>query len=75
MARTCTIPMSIFYQATYSMVLGDRIYIRVIAINSYGESLASTAGDGSAIIFLPDAPINLANNAAITSSNTIGLTW
>lgn len=57
------------------MILGDRIYIRVIAINSYGESLASPAGDGSAIVFLPDAPINLANNAAITSANVIGLTW
>jgi hypothetical protein len=57
------------------MVLGDRIFIRVIAINSYGESLASPPGDGTAIVFLPDAPINLANNAAVTSANSIGLTW
>jgi hypothetical protein len=57
------------------MVLGDHIYAKIYAINSYGDSFASEPGDGAAVVFLPDAPINLANNAAITSATTVGLSW
>lgn len=57
------------------MVLGDHIYAKITAINSYGDSFESEPGDGAAVVFLPDAPINLANNAAITSATTVGLTW
>jgi hypothetical protein len=68
-------PLSILYVSPFSMVLGDHIYAKIIAINSYGDSFASEPGDGVAVVFLPDAPINLANNAAITSATTVGLTW
>ena len=57
------------------MILGDHIYAKITAINIYGSSLDSVPGDGAAVVFLPEAPINLANNAAITSATQIGLTW
>jgi hypothetical protein len=68
-------PLSVLYASPFSLVLGDHIYAKIIAINSYGDSLASEPGDGAAVVFLPDAPVNLANNAAITSATTVGLTW
>ena len=57
------------------MVMGDFIFATITAINSYGSSLESLPGDGSAVVFVPNAPINLGNNAAITSATTVGLTW
>jgi hypothetical protein len=57
------------------MVLGDHIYAIITAYNDYGDSFESVPGDGAAVVFLPDAPYNLANNAAVTSATTIGLIW
>ena len=68
-------PISVLYVEPFNMVLGDHIYAKITAINSYGDSLSSVPGDGAAVVFLPDAPINLANNAAVTSATTVGLTW
>lgn len=73
--RSCTIPLTVFYIAPFNMVLGDHIYVKVTAINLYGASLESVPGDGAAIVFLPEAPLNLANNAALTTDTEIGLTW
>ena len=74
-SRSCTMPLSVLYVAPFNMVLGDHIYAKIIAINGFGDSLASTPGDGAAVVFLPDAPINLANNAPLTTDKTVGLTW
>jgi hypothetical protein len=50
------------------MVLGDHIYAKITAINTYGSSLESVPGDGAAVVFLPEAPLVVANDAAITSA-------
>lgn len=65
-ARSCTIPLTVFYTTPFNMVLGDHIYVKVTASNLYGASLESVPGDGAAVVFLPEAPLNLANNAAVT---------
>jgi len=57
------------------MVLGDQVYAKITAINLYGSSLASVPGDGAAVVFLPESPINFANNPVITAATRIGLTW
>ena len=73
--RQCTLPLTTLYAAPFNMILGDHIYVIITANNLYGASLESVPGDGAAIVFLPEAPLNLANNAAITSAKQIGLTW
>lgn len=73
--RTCTIPLSTFYSSPFDMVLGDHIYAKITAINLYGDSLESVPGDGAAVVFLPEAPLNLANNAAETTDVQISLLW
>ena len=57
------------YVAPFSLILGDHVYAKIVAVNSYGSSQTSVAGDGSAVVLPPDAPSNLANNPAITNAN------
>lgn len=54
---------------------GDHVNVKVSATNFYGESPYSSVGDGASIWVIPDAPVNLANNAVFTNANQIGLTW
>ena len=50
------------------MVLGDHIFATITAINFYGSSIESVPGDGAAIVFIPNAPINLVNNHLLTNA-------
>jgi len=74
-ATTCTLPLSILYAAPYSLGKGFSINAKIIATNTYGSSPASPSGNGGVVVFVPDAPINLSDNTAITSSSVIGFTW
>jgi hypothetical protein len=47
----------------------------VSATNSYGESALSESGNGATIVLVPSAPVNLANNLAVTTKSVIGITW
>jgi hypothetical protein len=67
--------LTTLYAAPFNMVLGDHIYAKIVAFNDYGDSFPSVPGDGAAVVFLPDAPYSLSNNASITSATTIGLYW
>lgn len=48
---------------------------KVSATNAVGQSEASNAGNGAILLRLSDAPLTLTNNAALTSSSQIALTW
>jgi len=47
----------------------------VISTNFYGDSIFSVAGNGAVIWVVPDAPINIANDAATSSDKIIKITW
>jgi hypothetical protein len=47
--------------APYSLLLGNDILARVVAINAYGDSVVSAIGGGAVILLTPDAPVSLAN--------------
>jgi hypothetical protein len=47
----------------------------VLARNIVGSSNASISGNGAIITTNPNPPTSLANNAAVTSSSLIALTW
>lgn len=38
-------------------------------------SAYSTAGNGAVILTVPDAPVSLQNNAAVTNSARVGIVW
>jgi hypothetical protein len=54
---------------------GSSLYARVSAINIKGSSLVSDAGNGGVILTQPEPPVNLAEVRALTSYNSVGLTW
>jgi len=56
-------------------MLGYSIYAYVISTNAYGSSEASDAGNGGVIVLVPDAPISLADNIAVTSRSVISFSW
>ena len=57
------------------MVRGDSIYAKIVAVNIYGESQQSTAGNGALIQTIPDSPINLVNDASTSTGYLIKFTW
>jgi len=71
----CSIPISALKAAPFTMPWGHSIYVKISATNIVGESLYTVEGNGATILTQPDPPITLANNAAITDAENIGLTW
>jgi hypothetical protein len=67
--------LSILYSSPFDLILGDHIFAKVVAQNTYGSSLESVPGDGAAMVQPPDAPVDFANNPAITTATHIGLQW
>jgi hypothetical protein len=59
----------------YNLEMGYKIYIKVQAINAYGESENSDPGMNDGIELIPDAPINLTNHPEITNDSQIGISW
>jgi len=74
-ATTCTIPVTVFKAAPYSLDWGVGVYAKVIATNLYGDSVESLEGNGAIITTTPDKPINLAENYSQRTKSTIGMTW
>jgi hypothetical protein len=59
----------------FNLEWGVEVYAKTIAVNYYGDSIASLEGNGAIILTVPDAPTDQANNAVVTSGSQIGLTW
>ena len=57
------------------MVKGNSIYVKVVSVNIYGDSVQSTSGNGAVIQYVPDAPITLTNDPTTTSDTVIRFTW
>lgn len=72
---SCLVPISSLIIQPYNIVWGSQIWAKVVAINIKGSSATSDAGTGAIILTNPDAPLALANVAAITLATQIGLTW
>ena len=50
--------------AVYTLGWGSSVSAKVVAFNSYGDSLGSAVGNGAVIVTVPDAPILLAESVA-----------
>ena len=75
LAQTCFVPISRLRANPYNIEWGGSIYVKVTAYNLIGASPESLEGNGAVILATPDPPVDLANNAAVTSATKIGLTW
>jgi hypothetical protein len=68
-ALSCSVPSITFTGTPFGLAWGSSISAQVIATNIKGSSPVSPSGNGAIILKVPDAPVSLANNAAITSSS------
>lgn len=73
--RQCTVPLATLTTGPYSLNVGDQIYIKVVATNVKGDSVASIEGSDSLVITSPDAPLNLVEDTSQRTSSSLGLTW
>jgi len=48
-SRQCTIALLTLRSSPYSLTLGDSVSAKVVSVNTYGESTASSAGNGAVI--------------------------
>jgi hypothetical protein len=60
--------------ASFNLDGGDSVYAKVVAVNSYGETDQSVAGNGAMHTRIPDAPI-LSEDITHRTSTTDGLSW
>jgi hypothetical protein len=65
-ATSCTFAILVLKAEPYSQPWGVEIYARVTAINVYGSSLTSDAGNNAIILTVPDKPVNLVNVPSVT---------
>ena len=54
---------------------GDSVVAKVLAVNTYGDSVQESTGSGAVIQEVPDAPISLANDATTTTDTLIKFTF
>lgn len=73
--RQCEIPIATLRVSPFNLPWGSSVYAKLSAINLYGTSQESAAGNGAQILTNPDAPVSLANDPAVTLGTQIGLTW
>jgi len=74
-ATTCTVPVSALRAAPYSLEWGTNVHATVAAINAYGSSTVSAAGNGAIITTTPGAPTSLTEVVASRTKSTLGLSW
>ena len=74
-ATVCTVPVTALKSTPFSLDWGTSVYAKVVAINAYGDSSASDAGNGAIITTSPDAPTSLTEVYEQRTKSTIGLAW
>lgn len=57
----------------YLIGWGSSVYCKVKAINDYGPSVASDAGNGAIIITNPDAPVSFVEDYSKRTATILGL--
>jgi LEA14-like dessication related protein len=51
------------------------VYVKIISVNVYGDSIQSTEGNGAVIQLVPDAPVSMTNVPEVTDASNIKFTW
>ena len=74
-ARTCLVPIATLKTTPYSLPWGTNVHAKVTAVNLFGNSVESDAGNGAVILTVPDPPLSFINVPSVTNANQIGLSW
>lgn len=74
-ATTCFVPVEVLMVPPFNLRLGDKVYVKVSAINALGESSYSVANRGASVVVPPGAPTGLVEDPTQRSGTTLGLQW
>ena len=76
-ATSCVIDVLVLRSAPFSLPWGSKVYAKVIAHNSYGDSVESNPGTGSEGVLMtyPDAPTTLTEVVSERAADSITFTW
>jgi hypothetical protein len=73
--KYCIVPVATFKDLPFELDWNTGVYANVQAFNAYGNSATSLTGNGATLVTIPDAPINLQNDASVTTATQIGINW
>lgn len=73
--KYCIVPVTTLKALPFELDWNTGVYANVQAFNAYGNSATSLTGNGAILVTIPDKPINLLNNAAVTTATQIGINW
>jgi hypothetical protein len=68
-ALKCSVPIAVLKVLPFNLAWGASVSAKVVAINSYGPSTVSTAGNGAILVAAPDAPVGLSDLPLVTNAN------
>jgi hypothetical protein len=71
----CIVPLATLLASPYNLVYNDSIYAQLLASNLFGDSTVSNSGNGALVVVVPDAPITLTKNTALSSESVINFSW
>jgi hypothetical protein len=72
---SCTITVAALKAEPFSLDWGTSVFAKVVAVNQYGDSVESEAGNGAVITTTPDVPTNVAEVYEQRTKSTLGLSW
>lgn len=73
--QRCVVPLSALIVDPYNIAYGTGIYVKVSAVNAFGESTPSVSGNGAIMVVVPDTPVNLAKDIQNSNKDQITITW
>lgn len=72
---SCTIPVNELREAPFNLLWGSQIIAKVVAVNSYGNSVESEQGSSAIILTKPDAPSDFTEEITFRTESNLKLTW
>jgi hypothetical protein len=73
--KYCEVHFSTLTSAPFNLVLDEQVLVGITANNVYGDSEMSEPTLAGLIQLVPDAPVNLENDATTTDATIIRFTW
>lgn len=67
--------MSTLLASPYNYDGGDHVWAKVVAVNVYGETDQSEAGNGAYYTREPDSPINVQEDETHRTATQLGIVW
>jgi hypothetical protein len=74
-AVSCTVAVAALRTAPFNLDWGESVKAKIVATNSYGDSLVSELGGDAILVTTPGAPISVTEVYADRSKSTLALSW